>query len=263
MAEISVIMGIHNSSDKTILKQAIDSILNQTFTDFEFIICDDGSTDDTFDFLYEYQGKDKRIVLIKNDKNLGLAAALNHCLQYAKGKYIARMDADDISENFRLKKQYFFLEKHPEYGFVGACVKLIDSNGVWGERCLKEFPQENDFLFRQPFVHPSILMRKSSYFAVNGYRDIKKTLRTEDYDLFMRLYAMNIKGYNLQEFLLYYREDKVAYKKRKYKYRINEMRVRYEGFKKLNLLPKGYIYIIKPLIVGFIPNIILKKLKSI
>ena len=103
MPKISVIMGVHNG-EKT-LPRAIDSILNQTFTDFELIICDDCSTDATIQVIKDYIEKDNRVILIRNESNSGLAASLNNCINISKGEYIARMDDDDISHVDRFEKQ--------------------------------------------------------------------------------------------------------------------------------------------------------------
>ena len=109
MPTVSVIMGIYNC-EKT-LSDAIDSIINQTYSDWELIMCDDGSTDNTYQIATKYSEKDNRITVIKNDTNSGLAFSLNHCLKYAKGEYVARMDADDISLPNRFEKQVAFLNK--------------------------------------------------------------------------------------------------------------------------------------------------------
>ena len=106
------------------------------------------------------------------------------------------------------------------------------------------------------------MAKKSAFTLVNGYRDIKKTIRVEDYDLFMRMYAKGMKGYNFQEPLLQYRENRAAYTKRKFKYTFAEARVRFIGFKKLNLLPHGLIYVIKPVIIGLIPPKMRLKLRK-
>lgn len=128
MPEVSVIMGVFNSAKK--VGVAIESILNQTFTDFEFIICDDASTDNTYETIKEYAGKDKRIKLLKNEKNLGLAGTLNICLESARGKYIARMDDDDFSHPQRFEKQIKFLDENPEYAIVGTSKNYFDENGI-------------------------------------------------------------------------------------------------------------------------------------
>lgn len=105
---ISVLMGIYNEKNKNYVIQAIDSILQQSFTDFEFIICDDGSTNEFYAWLQDVCRKDSRIRLLRNDKNMGLSYTLNRCMKHARGKYYARMDADDISKENRLKKQLLF-----------------------------------------------------------------------------------------------------------------------------------------------------------
>ncbi|SNV05609.1 Spore coat polysaccharide biosynthesis protein spsA [Megamonas hypermegale] len=264
MCKISIIMGIYKMiNKKAIVKLAIDSILNQTYRDFEFIICDDGSNDGTYEMVQGLIRNDKRVILIKNNENKGLAYSLNHCLSIAKGKYIARMDADDISTPNRLEKQIKFLDEHLEYAIVGCNLLLINDKGIWGKRILAEKPTKKSFLFTSPFCHPAIVMRKDVLDKVNNYKVEKITRRAEDYDLFMRIYVNGYKGYNLQEFLYQFREDNDAYKRRAYKYRIDDVQVRYRGFKALGLMPSGFLYVIKPLIVGLIPQKILCQLRKL
>lgn len=254
-------MGVYNAGNDDMLQTAIESILTQSYRDFEFIICDDGSTDDTYDILKRIAATNQRIILLKNTSNLGLAASLNKCLEVSKGRFIARMDADDISAPTRLEEELNFLYKHTEYAFVGSSIYLFDDTGIYGKRLYEERPKRRSFLFNSPFVHPTIMIRKEALTSVNGYRIARETRRMEDYDLFMRLYYYNYKGYNLSECLYYYREDKQAFTKRKYRYRIDEAIVRYRGFRQLKLMPFGYLYVIKPLIVGLLPYHLIKKLK--
>lgn len=264
MCKVSIIMGIYKMIKKgNLVKLAIDSVLNQTYKDFEFIICDDGSDDGTYEMVQDLIKNDKRAILIKNDENKGLAYSLNHCLSIAKGKYIARMDADDISMPDRLEKQIGFLNEYLEYAMVGCNLLLINDKGIWGKRILAKEPTKKSFLFTSPFSHPAIVMRKEVLDKVNNYKVEKITRRAEDYDLFMRIYANGYKGYNMQEFLYQFREDKDAFKRRAYKYRWDEVQVRYRGFKKLGLMPEGILYVIKPLIVGLIPQKFLVKLREI
>lgn len=261
--KISVIMGIYNSRSKDILKQALNSILNQTYRGFELIICDDGSTNDCIKWAKDICKDDKRVKFIENKQNKGLAYTLNYCLEEAKGEYIARMDDDDESHLDRFEKQMNFLDNNPEISLVGSNANLFDFNGEWGVLKYPEYIEKRDFLYNSPIVHSSIMARREAFDLVNGYRDLKKTLRVEDYDLFMRMFAKGIKMYNFNEPLIEYREDKESIKKRKFKYRFNEMYVRYHGFKELKILNlKNYIYVIKPLIAGLIPNKILRRLKK-
>jgi glycosyltransferase involved in cell wall biosynthesis len=262
MPTISVIMSVFNTNDEEVLRLSIESILSQTFKDFEFIICDDGSTDGTYETLLKICKIDRRIILIKNKNNMQAAAARNRCISLSQGEYIAIMDADDFSAADRLQTQLEFLERNQEYGFVGSSAGLFDEKGIWGYRCYKKIPENGDFLFVLPFVHASIMFRKKALEAVNGYRVAKETIRTEDYDLLMRMYACGIKGVNLEGNLYFVREDYAALKRRKYRYRINEAFVRYKGFKALGLMPSGFLYVIKPLLVGIIPRGILNLLKD-
>ena len=250
---VSIIMGVYNIKNKDQFRQAVESIQNQSYTLWELIVCNDGSTNDTGKQLQQFAEKDFRIRVVGYDTNKGLAHALNTCIQSAKGRYIARMDADDISLPERIQRQVEFLEQHRDIHFVGTAAELIDDNGVWGERIMPEKPERKTFLFRSPFIHPTVMFRREILHAAEGYRVAKETRRAEDYDLFMRLYALGYQGYNLSERLYQFREDGEALGRKKYRYRIDEMRVRWQGFKKLGLLPGGFLYVIKPLIVGLIP----------
>lgn len=259
---VSIIMGVYNAGSRQILADAVESIRSQTFTDWEWIICDDGSTDDTCRILQEFCKSDKRIHLIKNEKNQGLAAALNHCLAFAKGNYIARMDADDVSLPKRIEKEIKFLESHPEYHLTGTNASLFDEKGDWGLRRMPEIPVRQDFLWGSPFIHPTVIIRRDALMQVEGYRSAKETWRTEDYDLFMRLYAAGYRGYNIQETLYRFREDKEARKRKKYRYRLDEAKVRWNGFRLMGLMPKGILYVVKPLIVGLLPYALLVRLRG-
>lgn len=259
--KVTVIMGVLNAENRIL--ESIKSIQNQTFKDWEFIICDDGSTDNTVSILKEIAVKDKRIIIIENEKNLGLATTLNNCIDLAQGDYIARMDDDDFSYEDRFQIQVDFLEKNIEYDFVSSAIDSYDGEKVISSkplRCIR--PKKEDFLWGNCFIHPATMFRTSKIKQVMGYRVAKETRRAEDYDLFMRMYSNGMKGYNIETPLLRYYINPLAMKKRKYRYRIDEMIVRYKGFKLLGLLPKGSAYIVKPLFVGIIPNKLLYTLKN-
>ena len=259
---VSIIMGIYNTKKKEFLEKSLNSILNQTYNNYELIICDDGSTNECMKWAKEICAGDKRVVFIKNEKNEGLAYTLNQCLEIAKGEYIARMDDDDESALNRLERQINFLKNHKEVDLVSSNINLFDDTGIYGEEKYPEYITKEDFLFNSPIVHPAIMARKKAFDIVGGYRNINMTIRVEDYDLFMRMFAKKVNMYVIQENLLYYRADRENTRRRKkYRYRINEAKVRYFGFKMLDLLPKGYIYILKPLILGLIPIDIIRKIK--
>lgn len=259
---LSVIMGAYNIASISVFRRAADSVLEQTMGDFEFIICDDGSVDETWRLLKDLADRDKRVRLIQNPENRGLAASLNHCLEHAGGELIARQDADDISAPERFQKQINFLDAHPEIGFAGSNATLWDETGDWGERLFPEYPQAKDFRFTMPFVHGALMFRRSALDAVEGYRVAKETRRAEDYDMLMRMYAAGLRGANLQERLYAFLEDRAAQKRRKYRYRLDEAVVRWRGFRSLGLMPGALPYVVKPLAVGLIPGSILRGLKK-
>lgn len=244
------------------LRKSVESVLQQTYEDYEFIICDDGSTNDTLKELEKIAQSDSRIKIISYDKNCGLNHALNCCLAESQGKYIARQDDDDISKPERLEKQVRFLDENPEYTIVGTCADVFDDKGIWEEYIVPEKPQKDDFLWNSPFMHPTTMMRKAELLW-GGDREAKETRRCEDYDLFMNLYAQGYKGYNIQEKLYYYRIVRDEKNKhRPMKYRVDEMIVRFRGYKNMGMLLKGMPYVFKPVIIGLIPQSVLKQIKQ-
>ena len=254
MPEISVIMGVYNQLNKEELLQAVNSILNQTIEDIEFIIYDDGSCAEAADILKEIAALDERIILIGQEENHGLAFSLNVCIGRASGKFIARMDADDISYPDRLRKQRDFLEEHQQYAWVGCCIDLFDENGVWGRRDMPAAPTEEDYLRFSPYAHPTVMYRADIFDTNSGYLESKDTLRCEDYEIFMRLRMAGLKGANMEERLFCYREDSGSFRKRNIRQRWNEAKCRFRNFKALGILfPKGWVYVLRPIIACLIP----------
>ena len=261
MPTISVIAGAYNVADCKSLDKSIKSVLDQTFADFEFILCDDGSDDSTYEMLKKYADADSRIRLIRNDKNLGLVQTLNKCLALAEGKYIARHDCDDYNDLTRFEKQVLYLEAHEDVAVLGTAAYLFDEEGVWDVEIMPRTVENRSFLFNNPYKHGSVMMRREALEKAGGYRIAPETVRNEDYDLFMRMQTFS-HGENLEDLLYYFCEDKAARGRRKYRYRINEAKVRAKGFRALGLMPRGIPYVIKPLIVGLIPSFILTKLQK-
>ncbi len=200
MPKVSVILPVYNGED--FLKEAIESILSQTFTDFEFIIIDDGSTDGTSAILKDYQKIDNRIIVHQYDHR-GLIQTLNEGCRLAHGDYIARMDADDISMPERLEKQVNYLEKNPDIGVLGCGVKIIDSRGK--EIKIIRFPKEHGvlkwrlcFYNALTFAHPAVIMRRTLIEEVGGYNS--EAIHSEDYELWRQLSKLT-RFSNLQEVL--------------------------------------------------------------
>lgn len=258
MPLVSVIMSVFNVKKYEYLLNSVNSILNQIYKNFEFIICDDGSTDSkTKEYLERISKLDSRIKIIGYKKNHGLGYSRNECIKFSKGKYIAFQDDDDFSKKERLEKEVNFLDKHPEYSFVGTIANVFDKNKIWGTFRLPEKPQKSDFLWNSPFLNPSMMFRTSILKEMNGFRVAPETRRAEDYDLFFRLYSKGYKGYNIQQKLFNYRIEIEKEKNNKYRPmrdRIQEAKVRYKGFKKLNMRFIGIPFILKPIIIGLIPE---------
>lgn len=254
MPKVSVIMGVYNG-EKT-LRTAIDSILNQTLTDWEFVICDDASTDDTLKILNEYKSKyPDKFVILHNEKNLMLSGALNRCLEVARGEYIARMDDDDISLSNRFEREVLCLDENPNISVVGSNVQFFNDVDGLGEIINKTTcPTIYDLPKMNPFFHPTIMMRKSVYTALDGYTISERTKRMEDVDLWYRFFAKGYVGYNINEVLLQYRVDKNALKKRKLKYSIDASHIVFNGIKMLKLPIKYYLYVLKPIVSWATPE---------
>ena len=253
MVKVSIIMGIYNCA-KT-LPEAIDSILNQTFSDWELILCDDVSEDDTFLVAEQYKKRYiEKIKLLKNQENCGLNYTLNRCLEVAQGEYVARMDGDDISLPTRLEKEVKFLDSHSEYAIVSTDMQYFDEKEIWGRISHPEYPVKADLVHESPFCHAPCLVRREAYEAVNGYTVNEHFLRVEDYHLWVKMYAVGFKGKNIHEPLYQMRDDKNAYNRRKFKFRLNEAYVKLLAVKELKLPVWMAVYSLRPIITGLMPR---------
>jgi glycosyltransferase involved in cell wall biosynthesis len=216
---VSVIMPVYNG--EKFLRDSIESILNQTYKNFEFIIVDDGSTDNSVRIIKEYQKKDKRIKLIENKKNLGQSKSLKIGLKNTKGFYYSKMDCDDISDKNRLEKELDFLEKNKDYVIVGSNLEIIDEDKK--KIGYRFYPQENKeikktLIFKSPFAYPSTMI-KLELLKTIIYDE--KYLYCEDYDLWFKLLKYG-KGKNLPDFLLKYRINKNQVKSKRLKIQLKE-----------------------------------------
>ena len=243
--KISILMGIYNCEHT--LKEAIDSIIAQTYTNWHFIICDDGSSDCSYEIATAYQIADpNRFLVIRNERNLGLNATLNKCLKLANGDYIARMDGDDLCDPERFAKEVAFLNKHPEYAIVSSHMTTFDEGGAWGLVRTKETPNVEDFPTTVPmFCHAPCMIRRDAFLDVEGYTEDKRLLRVEDYHLWYKLYARGYRGYNIQEALYHMRDDRNAIHRRTAKTRMNGVYATFVGFKMVDLPAWMYVYAVK------------------
>ena len=253
--QISIILPAYNAEQY--LSVAIESILKQTFYDFEFIIINDGSSDNTENIILSY--KEPRIRYIKNEQNLKLIKTLNKGIDLARGKYIARMDADDYCSSDRLESELQELNDR-ELDVIGCGMNLFDNESVWGNVTYPLDIEKKDFLFNSPISHPTVLGNSQAFKEL--YCEKKYCYRTEDYDFFMDLYSKGYKLGNSQNLFYYFREDDSAASRRKFKYRFNEFAVRFVGYRKLKMLfPLGIFYCFKPLLIALLPKSLYKKFK--
>ena len=254
MPKVSVIMGIYNCAST--LQEALDSLYAQTFQDFEIIMCDDGSVDDTYQVALRNQQEHPNIVLLKNEKNLGLNQTLNNCLAVARGEYIARMDGDDRSLQTRFEQEVKFLDEHPEYAIVSGPMNYFDENGIFRRGKGRGEVKPKDFVKGSPFCHAPCMVRHEAYDAVGGYSVDEKLLRVEDYHLWFKMYAAGYKGYNLKEPIYEMRDDRDAYKRRTWQARVNQARLCLRGYRMIGLPFYYKIYVLRPILVGLLPKFV-------
>lgn len=260
MPKVSILMGIYNCAPT--LREAVESILSQTFTDWELILCEDGSRDDTYAIAQEYRrAHPDRIILLRNEKNMGLNHTLNRCLQAASGEYCARMDGDDLSLPDRFEKQVAFLDAHPEYAIVSTPMIFFDEQGEWGRNQMIERPQRDDFIHHSPVhCHAPCMIRREAYLAVGGYTEDLRMLRFEDVNLWYKLYAAGYQGYNLSEPLYMMRDGREAAGRRGLRSRMNGVYVTYVGFRLFRYPWYMYRFVVLDFIKHFIKGAMPEKL---
>ena len=226
---VTVLMPVYNG--EKYLKEAIDSILSQTYTNFEFLIINDASIDSSENIILSYN--DARIRYVKNESNLRLIATLNKGIILSQGDFIVRLDADDIAREDRIEKQLNFLLSHEDYGLVGSWCKVINS-----DKKITYHNQHEDLIFAMalycPFIHPSIMIRKS-IITESQLKFDENYLHAEDYELWSRLILIT-KVANIPDFLTFYREHEAQI----------SARFETDQIKKANLIKINYLNSIQP-----------------
>ena len=212
--KVSVLMPAYNA--EKYIAEAIESILNQTYKDFEFIIVDDCSTDDTAKIIKKYAKKDKRIKYFKNDENSGVTVSLNNGLKHCSGEFIARMDADDISLKDRFHEQLRFLK---DFDVIGTNIVFVNEDGKQiGKRNYDE-DVSKVITIESPLAHPTVMFKKSLV-KERGY--LEDLIAGQDYDLWLYLYSKGAKFKVIQKPLLKYRLHKETIKSKKTKQTIRD-----------------------------------------
>ena len=255
---ISVLMGIYNCA--ATLDEALESLYAQTYQGFKVILCDDGSTDNTLEVAQRHAAAHSNVVLIRNERNMGLNFTLNHCLEHADTEYCARMDGDDISLPDRFEKEFAFLDEHPEYDIVSGPMNYFDENGVFKVGKGYGEVKKQNFIHGSPICHAPCMVRTKAYKDVGGYTVDKRLLRVEDYHLWFKMYAKGYKAYMLKDPIYSMRDDRNAIARRNMRGKINQAYVKFIGFKMLKMPLWCYIYCLKPILVGLLPRPVYKYL---
>jgi glycosyltransferase involved in cell wall biosynthesis len=201
---VSVIMGVYNG-EATVVR-AVRSIQDQTYPDWDLVIVDDGSTDHTGAVLQELARHDERLTILTYRSNHGLASSLNLALTYARGPWIARMDADDVSMPQRLEQQVNFMKSHPEVDVLGSNALVLEGSSSQEGKLFRTLQETHAGIMSEihaqsPFIHPTIIARQRFFSTLGGYNE--KLLRSQDYDLFLRG-CKEFTYHNLGVPLLYY-----------------------------------------------------------
>lgn len=249
--QISILMSVYNGLPY--LGEAIESILTQTYINFEFIIIDDCSSDGSLELIEEYASKDRRIRLIKNEQRVGLGVNLKYGAEIAKGQWIARMDADDISMPQRIARQLEYVTINPKIDILGSYAIDIDEYGkeISERRCPISHDNITKYIWACPIIHPTVFMKKSSLLRVGSYGTEK---RRQDYALWFRCVAAGLQFANLPEPLLKYRFTDDYFRRNNLPALFTQVRIGWKGCKQVQAQPIAYIGVIVPLVKGILPK---------
>lgn len=257
---ISILMPAYNC--EKYIEEAIVSVINQDYKNWELVICDDCSTDNTFEIVEKYSTLDKRIKIIRNKKNMRQAFSRNQAFEKSKGEFIAILDSDDRIKSNRLSKQLDFLLQNPEYSFVCSNATMFENNKTIGYINKKMYPTALDIIRNKGFVYGTMMIRREVFGKVEGYTVSDITITGEDYDLICKIYKDKGIGANIAEYLYEYRIVD-NYKRRPYKAYLDEYKVAMKHIKNgwlksNNLSNKTMLYAYIPLIKGIIPQSLIK-----
>jgi glycosyltransferase involved in cell wall biosynthesis len=262
MPKVSVILCVYNGAQ--FLAEAIESVLKQTFTDFEFIILDDKSTDSSLHIISDFAHRDSRIKIIKNVQNIGLTKSLNIACRVANGQYLARIDADDVCLLERLVRQVAFLDANPNCALVGSWVEIIDEAGnilrtvkyPTGSKDLKK-----DLIKYNPFFHSSIIMSKDAFYSIGLYNEEFRF--AQDYELYFRI-AKKYDIANLPEVLISYRESKGTITSVKNRQQIScVIRAKYKAIRDRQYPIWSSVYLLRSCLAWLLPVQIKKGIKRL
>ena len=261
-AKLVVVMPAHNAK-KNLLLQAVNSVLTQTYSNFILLIADDASDYDVHDFLQKHFS-DKRLLVIRNKHNLGLAKTLNQLIaNNLDCEFVARMDADDSTDKNRLKETLAFLQRHPQYDVTSVLAAEFNDDdsggrtftvGTAGQLSAKQLMRTHTFI-----VHAAVMMRRSAFLAVGGYDEEYK--RSEDLSLWCKMLINNSQFYVLNKVMYNYRVNNADYKKRSLLTRLENLKIRFKYYPKLRANLIDYLYLSRFIVAGILPVALIKLIK--
>ncbi|WP_462335294.1 glycosyltransferase family 2 protein [Fusobacterium varium] len=253
---VSIIIACYNAENY--IDICMESLIKQTYKNFEIIVCDDASTDKSIEILKKWEKKDKRIIILKNKINMFAAATRNRCFKIAQGDYFMIQDIDDLSRLDRIEKLLEVLQKEDKIDFVSSSMLTFknipgDSSYIWSNR--NEYPTKWSFMWNSPFFNPASMFTRKCIEDVKGYRVAPETKRGEDYDMFMRMYSCGYKGKNIFDSLYIFRLDDANIKRRTFSARIGEYKIRKYGFKRLGISLFAIPFLFKPFLAHIFQKI--------
>lgn len=251
MSAITVLMSVHETGPH--LRSAIGSILRQTHRDFEFLIMDDGSSDETSAILDAYRRNDSRIAVERLEQNRGLGYALAHGMELATTPYVARMDGDDIAEPERLAIQLAYMDRNADIDILGSNARDIDERGIAG--ALRSVPASSSEIARLiwscPIIHPTVMLRRQRILSVGNYD--RNFRRRQDYELWFRAVKHGLKFANLPEPLLRYRFSAESMRRTSWNKAWQQARIGWNGCHMIGASPIAYVGVAYPLVAQAFP----------
>ena len=252
MPNVTVLMSVYNGLPY--LSKAVESICEQTYKNFEFLIIDDASTDGSRLILEERARQDDRIRLITHKKNRGLGYSLHEGVREAKGKRVARMDDDDVSLQARLEKQMSYLAANPQVDVLGGWAIECDENEapMRIRRCPTSHDKIVDLVWAIPFIHPTVVFKRDAILEAGSYdSDLR---RRQDYDLWFRCVDAGLRFANLPEPLIKYRFTDDYYKKNNLEVAIDQVKIGWRGCRLVGAGPIAYAGVLAPLVRAILPR---------
>ena len=249
---VTVLMSVYN--DMPYIKDAIESILQQTFSDFKFLIFDDASTDGTSELLAQYALEDNRIQIITNKRNRGLGANLARGVEMAQTPWIARMDSDDIAVTNRLELQLDYVSNHPHISILGGYAFDIDSQGqIVSERKVPTCHRQiKKLIWTNPFIHGTVLLHRESILKVGSYSS--KLAKRQDYELWFRCAKAGLEFANLATPLIYYRFTDNTLQRNNWRVALTHVVIGWRGCWMIKASPVAYLAVTKQLVIGLLPS---------